>query len=261
MACFSIWEIRKYMNDLYNPFPSLYHCHHQNFTEDLAFWQSLARWQGDPILELGCGTGRILIPLAQAGHEVYGIDNSHAMLAFLKQRIPIDLQSNIHLIEANMLDFQIDAEFRMVLLPCNTYSTFDAQARARMLARIFQQLKPGGVFAVSMPSPNLLRALQTNEDADVEAIFSHPDTGNPVQVSSTWEKQENLVKINWHYDHLLPDGKIERVTASIPHYLATLEDYVTEMISAGFTIQSTYRNFETGSYKPDASYLIIIAQK
>ena len=249
------------MSDPNNPFPTLYHCHHQNFLEDLPFWQTLARWQGDPILELGCGTGRVFFPLAQDGHIIYGIDSSGAMLAFLKQRISTGLQSRIHLFEADMINFQIDAEFRLVLLPCNTYSTFDSEARSRILTCVFHHLKPGGVFAVSMPNPNLLASLQTNAESEVETIFSHPESGHPVQVSSTWEKRDNIVKMFWYYDHLLPDGKIERLTASVSHHIATLEDYITEMISAGLTIQSTYRNFETGPYKPEASHLIIIAKK
>ena len=249
------------MPSLENPFPTLYHCHHQNFKEDLPFWLSLARWQGSPILELGCGTGRVLLPLAQSGHTVYGIDNSPAMLNFLEARIPIELNSRIQLIETNMLEFEIQDSFRLVILPCNTYSTFNSQERLKLLGRVFQHLKPGGVFAVSMPNPNLLSSLQTNAEPEIETIFSHPESGAPVQVSSSWEKLEKQLKMRWHYDHLLPNGKIERLTATVLHHLASMEDYVTEMISTGFTIQDTYRNFETGPYKPDASYLIILAKK
>jgi SAM-dependent methyltransferase len=239
----------------------LYHYHHQNYTEDLPFWQALARWQGNPVLELGCGTGRVLIPLAQDGRTVYGLDNSPAMLDFLKQHIPEKLKPRIHLLEADMTNFQVDVRFRLVLLPCNTYSTFSAQGRAAILQQAFQHLQPGGVFAVSMPNPNLLQALQTTETSEIEAIFNHPETGYPVQVSSGWVREDGIVRINWHYDHIYPTGEIKRLTASMSHYLATIEDYVTEFIAAGFTIQATYRNFETGTYKPDASYLIIIAKK
>ncbi len=249
------------MNDADNPYPVLYHYHHQNYTEDLPFWQALARWQGNPVLELGCGTGRVLIPLAQDGRTVYGLDNSPAMLDFLKQHIPEKLKPRIHLLEADMTNFQVDVRFRLVLLPCNTYSTFSAQGRAAILQQAFQHLQPGGVFAVSMPNPNLLQALQTTETSEIEAIFNHPETGYPVQVSSGWVREDGIVRINWHYDHIYPTGEIKRLTASMSHYLATIEDYVTEFIAAGFTIQATYRNFETGTYKPDASYLIIIAKK
>ena len=244
-----------------NPFPLLYHAHHQNMSEDIPFWQSLARWQGDPILELGCGTGRVLIPLAEAGHTVYGLDNAPNMLSFLRQRIPPKIEPNIHLINADMTNFKIDEQFRLVILPCNTYSTFDAPTRKSMLDCIVQHLLPGGVFGVSMPNPNLLLALESTEDAALETIFSHPESGYPVQVGSKWERSDNVLTFKWHYDHLLPNGKIERLTTATHHQLASVEDYVTEMISTGLTIRSTYRNFDTGPYKPDANYLIILAQK
>ncbi|HIE57968.1 MAG TPA: class I SAM-dependent methyltransferase [Anaerolineales bacterium] len=244
-----------------NLYPALYHSHHKNVTEDLPFWRTLARWQGDPVLELGCGTGRVLLPLAQDGRIVYGIDNSPAMLSFLQQRIPDGLHSKIHLREADITNFQFKTRFRLVFLPCNTYSAFDTPGRAAILEHSFQHLQPGGVFAISTPNPNLLQALQTNEDAEIETIFTHPETGNPVQVSNNWVREDEVIRMNWHYDHIYPDGKVERLTASTRHYLSTMETYITEFIAAGFTIQATYRNFETGKYKPDASHLIIVAKK
>jgi SAM-dependent methyltransferase len=249
-------------NDPNNPFPLLYHAHHKNFNEDVPFWKSLARWQGNPILELGCGTGRVLIPLAQAGHIIYGLDNAPGMLAFLKKHIPPELEENIHIIEGDMTDFQIDTKFRLIILPCNTYSTFDAKTRSSMLQCIFKHLVPGGVFGVSMPNPNLLLALEKSSDEPaLETIFSHPETGYPVQVGSRWERAGDTLTFIWHYDHLKPNGQIERLTASSKHHLATVEEHITEMIASGFTIRSTYRNFETGPYKPDSNYLIVLAQK
>ena len=63
--------------------PVYYHLHHQNEMGDLPFWNKLANEMGDPILELGCGTGRLLLPLIQAGHEVVGIDKSYPALDYL----------------------------------------------------------------------------------------------------------------------------------------------------------------------------------
>jgi SAM-dependent methyltransferase len=250
------------MNDQSNPFPHLYHTHHQSFNEDIPFWQSLARWQGNPILELGCGTGRVLIPLAQAGHNIFGIDNAPDMLAYLNHQMTPKLQENIHIIEGDMTNFKIDTQFRLVILPCNTYSTFDTKTRAAILTCVFNHLAPGGVFGVSMPNPNLLLALEESAaEPVIETIFSHPETGYPVQVSSRWERKDHVLSFIWHYDHLIPNGRIERLTTSTDHQLTTIEEYITEMLTAGFTIRSTYRNFETGPYKPDSNYLIILAQK
>jgi SAM-dependent methyltransferase len=250
------------MNDLSNPIPLLYHTHHKNFNEDIPFWQSLARWQGNPILELGCGTGRVLIPIAKHGHTIYGIDKDPDMLAILKKQVSPEIQGNIHIIEGNLTNFQIESNFRLIILPCNTYSIFDENTRSTMLHCIMRHLQPGGVFGVSMPNPHLLVALdEAPTEPTLETIFCHPETGNPVQVSSQWERKGGVFSFIWHYDHLLPDGQVERFTISTDHHLATVEQYITEMLTAGFTIRSTYRNFETGEYKPDSNYLIILAQK
>ena len=250
------------MGAISNPFPILYHTHHQNFREDIPFWQSLARWQGNPILELGCGTGRVLIPLAQTGQTIFGIDNSPDMLAFLNQQFTGELRPNIHIIEGDMTNFQIDTQFRLIILPCNTYSTFDAKTRSSMLTCIFDHLAPGGVFGVSMPNPNLLLDLEESiSELAIETIFSHPETGYPVQVSSRWERKVSVLSFIWHYDHLLPNGQVERITTTTDHQLTTVEQYKTEMLRARFTIKSTYRNFETDPYTPDSNYLIILAQK
>jgi ubiquinone/menaquinone biosynthesis C-methylase UbiE len=63
---------------LYDAFP---------FTDDLAFYAGLAGTQGGPVLELGCGSGRVLVPLARAGHHVVGVDTSPHMLALAREKL------------------------------------------------------------------------------------------------------------------------------------------------------------------------------
>ena len=67
-------------DDPYAELPELYDLEHAGFTEDIELYLRLAEVVGDPILELGCGTGRVLAPLAAAGHRVTGIDRSRPML-------------------------------------------------------------------------------------------------------------------------------------------------------------------------------------
>src|SRR3712207_2002018 len=68
------------LDDPYAELPELYDLEHAEFTEDIDLYLRLAEVVGDPILELGCGTGRVLGPLAAAGHRVTGVDRSGAML-------------------------------------------------------------------------------------------------------------------------------------------------------------------------------------
>src|SRR5688572_14229671 len=67
-------------DDPYAVLPELYDLEHAGFFDDIDLYLRLAEVVGDPILELGCGTGRVLEPLAAAGHRVTGIDRSPPML-------------------------------------------------------------------------------------------------------------------------------------------------------------------------------------
>src|SRR5918997_6900728 len=66
--------------DPYAQLPDLYDLEHAGFSDDVELYLRLADVVGDPILELGCGTGRVLAPLAAAGHRITGVDRSRSML-------------------------------------------------------------------------------------------------------------------------------------------------------------------------------------
>jgi SAM-dependent methyltransferase len=245
-----------------NQFPILYHAHHQNYHEDLLFWQSLARHQGNPILELGCGTGRVLLPLAKSGHKIIGIDICLEMVRFLNQQISPELRSNISIINGDMISFNIETQFQLIISPCNTYSTVEAERRPAMLACIYDHLAPDGVFGVSIPNPEMLSSLADSpSEPEIEIVFSHPITGFPVQVSSCWERNTNVLTFIWHYDHLFPNGKVERITNSINHQLSSKDQYLREILTANFSVRSIYGNFESEPFDPDSTDLIILAQK
>ena len=53
----------------------------------------------------------------------------------------------------------------------------------------------------------------------MDETFTHPVTGNPVQVSSGWQRTRSHFTVTWHYDHLLPDGEVERLTVQSRHDL------------------------------------------
>src|SRR5438874_377731 len=73
--------------DPYAALARFYDLDHAGFADDLDFWRNLARQIGGPVLEVGCGSGRVLLPLARAGFEVVGIDTSAPMLDRLKARL------------------------------------------------------------------------------------------------------------------------------------------------------------------------------
>lgn len=240
-------------------FPILYHAHHSHHTEDLPFWLELANRHGDPILELGCGTGRVLLPLARHGHRVFGLDNHRGMLASLLHNLTGQEQPPPCVLQGDMTNFHLAVCFRLILLPCNTFSTLSTAGRRSTLERIQEHLAPDGRFVASLPNPRLLAQLPTWSEAEVEEVFPHPLDGEPVQVSSTWKRTRQHFTLTWHYDHLLPDGRVERLSAHVQHHLAPVETYLAELQDAGFSAVELFGDFDRSPYSPDSPYLLLVA--
>jgi len=242
-------------------FPILYHAHHRLHMEDLPFWLALAERQGSPILELGCGTGRVLLPLVEASYHLYGLDHDSAMLSFLRDRLPSGLKARTSLIHADLAHIPIHGLFSLVLLPCNTYSTLPAEGRRSCLLGVRAALASDGLFVASLPNPQTLRRLPHSSGPELEEVFSHPLDGEPVQVSSAWERSAEWFELSWYYDHLLPDGRVERLTARARHSLASLGELEAEFRTCGLEVEETYGDFHGAAYTADAEDLIILARR
>jgi SAM-dependent methyltransferase len=241
-------------------YPQLYDAHHRTYLEDIPFWLRLARQKGDPILELGCGTGRVLIQLSEQGYRCYGLDRDPEMLAYLQKRCPQTIAGKLNLFLAEITSFNLEIQFPLILLPCNTFSTLEPSDRRSALECIARHLSPEGTFAASIPNPVILNQLPTNDQAEIDSVVPNPDTGNPVQISYWIERGERQVHFHWLYDHLYPDGSVERLRKTTSHYYASAAEYREELIFAGYTHIKTFGSFNQEPYNQYSPYMIFIAQ-
>lgn len=238
---------------------ALYHAHHSRHLEDLDFWLDLAAQGGDPVLELGCGTGRVLIPLAAAGYRVYGLDYSAAMLRVLKENLLPELEPRVHLLQADLAAFRLARSFALILLPCNTYSTLSDAERSRCLERVRRHLAPGGLFVASMPNPEALSRLPAQGSPEVEEAFIDVHSGDPVQVSSSWQRRAGKVHMTWHYDQLAPDGQVQRLNIASIHHIRHAAAYSDDLHTSGLTPAGLYGDFDRSPYTPASPFLILSA--
>jgi SAM-dependent methyltransferase len=139
-----------------------------SYSADLPLWRDLA---GDPtstppILDLGAGTGRVSLDLAQAGHQVHALDVDAGLLAALRERaaqLPgVRVQTHV----ADARDFDLgDVRFGLILAPMQTVQLLGgAEARGSMLAAVRRHLAPGGRFAAA-----LANTVEGFEEGDVVA--------------------------------------------------------------------------------------------
>jgi len=244
--------------------------HHAKYKDDLSFWRSWTKGR-DPILELGCGHGRVTIPLARVGRQVVGLDVDWGSIQFLKSELvgdKKDLGKRIDIIQADMLHFRVDCIFGSVIVPCNTYSTLTARDRQLLLGNLAVVLQKKGLFIASVPNPFWIKALHANlwgndidYEPDLETIFTHPETGHPVQVSSRLAATSDGIRWDWLYDQLFPDGRMERSIQSTEHKLCSLEIYQQEFRKAGFKISAILGDFNGADFDEGSPYLILVGVK
>ena len=239
----------------------LYHTHHSLEADDLPFWLDWAEQQGGPILELGCGTGRVMLPLAQAGYEIVGIDHDPEMLAFLSDEATVRQVGEIDIIQADITTLHLNQRFALVLMPCNTFSTLSSRSQRATVQRSREHLRQNGIFIASMPNPQVLVSLPRHGAAQLETSFLHPLSGHPVQVRSEWKRSKETVTFFWHYDHLLPDGHMERQTLSARHYLHSKDGLLETFRQAGLNIEATYGDYDSTAYDKDSPYLIVVSRR
>src|SRR5258706_7920985 len=88
-------------------------------TQDVAFYRDAAREFGDPVLELGCGTGRITMALAEAGKRITGLDLSERMLERAVQKraaLRVEARERVHLVQGNMAGVDLGARIRVIII-------------------------------------------------------------------------------------------------------------------------------------------------
>jgi SAM-dependent methyltransferase len=122
---------------------------------DVEYYAGLLAGVGGRILEPAVGTGRILIPLLEAGHEVEGVDTSPQMLAVCRQHCrDRGLDPVLH--EADMTEFVRPAAYQAVIIPAGSFELLDgAPAARRALACFRESLTPGGRLLLDIDPPQL----------------------------------------------------------------------------------------------------------
>jgi SAM-dependent methyltransferase len=248
----------------YDPIAELYDLEHAEFDDDISLMRSIADVVGDPVVEFGCGSGRVLLPTAKDGFDVTGVDSSAAMLQRLGARAADSHGGTVTPMLADLRD--------PLPLPSNTFGVgifalnglmhLDSQAKQlfalREAARI---LDPRGQLVIDLfnPTPDYLTQLAngphlegvwtTSDDREVEK-WSH----RRLRTAS-----QHLETRIW-YDSIRPDGTVSRVrTGFTLRYLHAAE---LELLldKAGFVEWQLYGSYELDPYVDSSERLIALAE-
>ncbi|MGI8496787.1 MAG: class I SAM-dependent methyltransferase [Gemmatimonadaceae bacterium] len=222
---------------------------------DVEFFVEAAKEAGSPVLEIGCGTGRVLIPTARAGLDIVGLDLSPHMLDICRRKVsaePAAVQSRIELVRADMRTFELRRAFSLVTLPFRPFQHLVSVAdQLSCLESVRRHLAPGGRLILDLFNPSLdaLANRPLGEEARDDE-FTVPD-GRRV---ARWHRivahdrfaQTNQVELIYYVT--FPDGRQERLVHAFPmRYLFRFEAEHL-LARAGFDVEHVYAGYDKSAY-------------
>lgn len=240
-----------------------YDLENAGFTEDLDFWLELAEAHGDPVLELGCGTGRVLLNLARRGHAVTGVDNAPEMLARLAAKLNAASQRHLAqppvLVQASMDAFVADGPFRLAIVPFNTFMhLLTQQDQLAALARIHQHLAPGAALALDLVNP--AEAYAAPElGLTLERTFADGPATVQQFASVTLDRAAQLARITWLYDATAPDGALHRTIVPLTLRYTFPGEMRLLLERAGFALDHLYGDYDRSPLTDSSSRMLVLA--
>jgi SAM-dependent methyltransferase len=228
----------------------------------LSFLSEQARLNGHSILELACGTGRVALPLAQAGFQVTGIDLSHAMLAEAIRKATQEVIA-VEWVEADMRNFDLDRQFHTIILVANalahllTLADFEA-----CMACVRKHLATQGRLILHAFMPSLSILTQQLHERHSFAAFQDLEAGGEVVVtySNQYETDTQINRVTTHYTY---PGRAQQIGGAL-----NLRMYFPQELDAllkynGFHIEHKFGDFDRRPFDAQAKTQLLVcwAQK
>jgi SAM-dependent methyltransferase len=231
-------------------------------TYGMDFYLDLARAADGPVLDVCCGTGRIMLPLLQEGIDIEGVDLYEPMLARLRKKAAaLGLSPTLH--HADMASFRVPRQFAVVMIPFNAFiHNMTQETQIGCLACCREHLRPGGVLAFDTFFPFHEVVGVPERTRVLEGEMQHPQTGLPMRMydTRTFDRVEQTQHSINELEVLAPDGSVQHVYRSqmwgryfYKHEMALL------LRAAGFSRFSLYGDFDRRPLTRETDALIVEA--
>lgn len=244
---------------LYDVFP---------FDADVPFYTALAAAEGGRVLEVACGSGRIVVPLARACRRVVGLDASPHMLSLARAKLVaagLDSPERVRLIEADMRAFALGETFDLAIIAVKSFAYLTERAdQLRSLQAVADHLRPGGVLAVDLlhPSPEWLSARPGSLNQDL--VQHTPELGATVArtettVSTDLARQVRVIRSA--YEIVSDDGSVKKRFVEWPYRFTHRFEAEHLLERAGLTVDAVYGGYRREPFRSESAAMVFVARR
>lgn len=239
---------------------------------DVEFYGEEAEKAGSPVLELACGTGRILIPVAEKDIKITGLDLSPSMMGVAKKKISKlspEIQKNITLIEGDMRNFSIDEKYNLIMIPYRAFlHLLTVEDQKKCLATVYRHLSKKGLLIFNMfdPALNIIASHFEPLGSAVKKVseFTCPDSGNKVIVSDTrqYDQEKQILEQYFIFEEVNKEGRvIDKIYSPLTlRYIFRYEmEHLLEL--CGYRVVSLYGDFKRGPFKYGCEQIWVACKK
>ncbi len=251
--------------DFYNTIARYYDAENEAVTEDLDLYAELAEAADGPVLDVGCGTGRVMLHLAVAGHRVQGIDLSAAMLERGRRKVKnrVDLADHVTFYEGNALDYPFSEKYALIIVPYNGLMHFRSVTDIlKLLGHLADCAAEDCVLVLDLPNAGEAFATLDDDAVTLERTFIEPESGNLVmqQSVSQLNRTDQLQYITWIYDEIGPDRTLKRTVAPLTlRYIFPTELDLLLQIS-GWQRMERFGDYDRSPFEEGCPRLIVLAR-
>lgn len=254
------------MSQFYASIARYYDAENTDKNDDIPFYLELAQEaEGAPIVDIGCGTGRVMFPLARAGYDVYGIDNEPAMLDRGRNLLAQEpsLKDNVHFHLGDAKTYTMPVKFGLTLVPYNGLMHFlDQESQIAVLKNLRSWTRDDGLLVLDLPNAGDVYATEDTDSIIFERTFMEPETGHLVmqQSVSTLDRTMQLLRVTWIYDEIAGDGSLKRTFAPHTLYYFFYSEIKLLLELTGWELEAVYGDLDGSDFEDGAPRMVILAR-
>jgi SAM-dependent methyltransferase len=236
---------------------------------DLPFYLELATRIGGPVLELACGTGRILLPIARAGIAIHGVDNSVPMLTELRKNLKReakDVRELVSIYEGDMRAFRSNRKYALVTIPFRPLQhMYTVEDQIAALETAAFHLEDDGILAFNVFFPLFDRLYSRIGEEVLEMEWT--DASDPSRMVQRYFRKESLDKVNQNFSltfifRTWQNGKvIQEETEPLKLSYYTYPHLRALFLLTGLEIVEEYGSFAKTPLDNDAQEMIFVLRK